>query len=94
MDVDFNSINTVLTLAPLTLTNIAPTIDAFPSYASEDFERELKKVELPLGTNNWSNSKQYGYETKRITSRTFFRAKAWFNNGDSTQTSIVLHYVN
>jgi len=29
VDVDFNSINTVLTLAPLTLTNIAPTIDAF-----------------------------------------------------------------
>ena len=29
VDVDFNSINTVLTLAPLTLTNVAPTIDAF-----------------------------------------------------------------
>ena len=76
------------------LSQAAPTIDAFPSYSSEDFERELKKVELHLGTNNWSNSKQYGYETKRITSRTFFRAKAWFNNGDSTQKSIVLHYVN
>ena len=29
VDVDFNSINTVLTLAPLTLANVAPTIDAF-----------------------------------------------------------------
>ena len=29
VDVDFNSVNTVLTLAPLTLTNVAPTIDAF-----------------------------------------------------------------
>jgi len=29
VDVDFNGVNTVLTLAPLTLTNVAPTIDSF-----------------------------------------------------------------
>lgn len=67
-------------------------IEAFPNYTG--IEKEIKRVEMNLGTDNWSRTKAIGFNLNTVISRTFFEAKAWFNNGDSTRKSIVLHYVN
>ena len=70
----------------------APKLDF--EFPITDLDDGIKSVEEVLETDNWSKTKETGYQTQDIYSRTFYEARAWFNNGDSTRKMIVLHYLD
>jgi hypothetical protein len=90
-----------LVLDTLSMINFQfkPTpISVEPKFKSElnqdSLDYQILKIENEIGLANWSVTKSEGYQVQDYISRTFYRINAVYNNGDSAEKIVILHYAN
>jgi len=72
-----------------------PTGLSFKTTLNQDsLEHQILKIENRIGSTNWSSTKSEGYLIQDYVSRTFYRLKAQYNNGDSMEKIVIFHYAN